>query len=178
MVRSVFVRRGQPVRHARPERRHRTALPQHGRLGRPDRQGRDARAPAVPDGRLRSLQSSQLRSAGERRRQRDLREDHADAVSDRRGRILSSDSARAQGHVLMMWWRIAAGVLAAVAMPHPSAAASPREPDPPTVVTVYWSSEDFTGTQEVDAAIQASLRSGLQRVDYFSEYLESDRFPE
>jgi signal transduction histidine kinase len=47
-----------------------------------------------------------------------------------------------------------------------------------TVLTVYWSSESFTGTPELDAVIQRGLQSDTERIDYFAEYLESDRFPD
>jgi hypothetical protein len=54
-----------------------------------------------------------------------------------------------------------------------SATASAR-----TVLAVHWSSESFTGTQEMDAVIQEVLRLRSDRIDYFAEYLESDRFPD
>jgi len=47
-----------------------------------------------------------------------------------------------------------------------------------TVLTLYWSSESFTGTPELDAVIQKVLRSHSERIDYYAEYLESDRFGE
>ena len=58
----------------------------------------------------------------------------------------------------------------------PAASAQPRSPR--TVLAVHWSSEDFPNTSVVDAAIREVLlsRPGA-RVDYFAEYLESDRFP-
>jgi signal transduction histidine kinase len=48
-----------------------------------------------------------------------------------------------------------------------------------TVLTVHWSSEDFPTTPVIDGAIRRVLlsRSGAP-VDYYAEYLESDRFPE
>jgi signal transduction histidine kinase len=46
-----------------------------------------------------------------------------------------------------------------------------------TVVTIYWSAEDFPSTPMVDAAIRGALRSQSDvPVDYFTEHLESDRF--
>jgi signal transduction histidine kinase len=46
------------------------------------------------------------------------------------------------------------------------------------VLAVHWSSEDFPSTPVVDAAIrQVLLSRGDAPVDYFTEYLESDRFP-
>jgi len=55
--------------------------------------------------------------------------------------------------------------------------ASAQGSSPRTVLTVYWSSESFPGTHELDGFIQDALRSGGDRIDYFAEYLESDRFP-
>ncbi|MGH9147323.1 MAG: ABC transporter substrate binding protein, partial [Vicinamibacterales bacterium] len=48
-----------------------------------------------------------------------------------------------------------------------------------TLLGVYWSSEDFPGSPVIDATIREVLlaRSDLP-VDYYAEYLESDRFPE
>jgi PAS domain S-box-containing protein len=47
-----------------------------------------------------------------------------------------------------------------------------------TVVAIHWSSEDFPSTTVMDAAIRDTFRShGDVAVDYFAEYLESDRFP-
>ena len=71
---------------------------------------------------------------------------------------------------------------AAVALlaPSPEAATSAPAPasSPLTILTVYWSSESFPGTQTLDAIIQKGLRSRSDRIDYFAEYLESDRFPD
>ena len=48
-----------------------------------------------------------------------------------------------------------------------------------TVLAVYWSSEDYPSNPVVDAAIRRALVSHAEvPVDYFAEYLESDRFPE
>ena len=47
-----------------------------------------------------------------------------------------------------------------------------------TVLTVHWSSEDFPATPALDAAIKQALVSDASLpIDYFTEYLESDRFP-
>lgn len=49
---------------------------------------------------------------------------------------------------------------------------------PRTVLTVQWSSEDFPGTAVRDAAIRKVLLSRADMpIDYYAEYLESDRFP-
>jgi signal transduction histidine kinase len=45
------------------------------------------------------------------------------------------------------------------------------------VVTIHWSTEDFPSTSVVDAAIREALVGRGMPVDYFTEYLESDRFP-
>src|SRR5262245_4989315 len=62
--------------------------------------------------------------------------------------------------------------------PSQEAATSAPTTSPLTVLTVYWSSESFPGTQALDAIIQEGLRSRSDRIDYFAEYLESDRFPD
>ncbi len=47
-----------------------------------------------------------------------------------------------------------------------------------TVLTVHWSSEDFPSTPLIEAGIrQVLLANATGPVDYFAEYLESDRFP-
>jgi PAS domain S-box-containing protein len=46
-----------------------------------------------------------------------------------------------------------------------------------TVLTIQWSSEDFPSTPAIDAAIRDAVTSSDTPVDYFTEYLESDRFP-
>ncbi|HEY7447653.1 MAG TPA: ABC transporter substrate binding protein [Vicinamibacterales bacterium] len=53
------------------------------------------------------------------------------------------------------------------------------QPGPPrTVLALHWSSEDFPGIPDVDGAIREVLLSRPDMpVDYFAEYLESDRFP-
>ena len=59
----------------------------------------------------------------------------------------------------------------------PTASAQPRSPK--TVLTVHWSSEDFPTNPVVDGAIREVLLSRSDTpVDYFAEYLESDRFQE
>ena len=57
--------------------------------------------------------------------------------------------------------------------------ASAQSTPPKTVLTVHWSSEDFPSNPVVDGAIREVLLSASDTpVDYFAEYLESDRFPE
>src|SRR5262249_54217818 len=72
----------------------------------------------------------------------------------------------------LMWSAVALTVLASGV----SANVSDPARSPRTVLTVYWSSESFPGTPELDAIIQRVLRSDSERIDYFAEYLESDRF--
>jgi signal transduction histidine kinase len=66
---------------------------------------------------------------------------------------------------------------AALALTAPSPATPATSGPARTVLTIYWSSENFTGTQALDAVILKAIRSGPVRIDYFTEYLESDRFP-
>jgi signal transduction histidine kinase len=47
-----------------------------------------------------------------------------------------------------------------------------------TVLTIHWGTEDFPGTQDIDAAIRAVLLSDMNApVNYYAEYLESEEFP-
>src|SRR5262245_41026855 len=58
-----------------------------------------------------------------------------------------------------------------------SASAQPRSVR--TALAVPWSSEDYPSNPVVDGAIRQVLHSHDEApVDYFSEYLESDRFPD
>jgi PAS domain S-box-containing protein len=60
-----------------------------------------------------------------------------------------------------------------------SVAVSTQSPHVRTVVAVHWSTEDFPSNATVDAAIAAVFRERPDlTVEYFAEYLESDRFPE
>jgi PAS domain S-box-containing protein len=71
----------------------------------------------------------------------------------------------------------AALVLLSVAWFCPAASAQQRAAK--TVLTIHWSSEDFPTNPIVDGAIREVLLSRPDMpVDYFAEYLESDRFPE
>jgi PAS domain S-box-containing protein len=66
-----------------------------------------------------------------------------------------------------------------IALVLPSVAASAPPPQVRTVVAVHWSTEDFPSNATVDAAIAAVFRESPDlAVEYFAEYLESDRFPE
>ncbi len=57
-----------------------------------------------------------------------------------------------------------------------SPTASAQAVAPRTVLTLYWSSESFSGTPELDAVIQKALYEHSEPIDYHAEYLESDRF--
>ncbi len=56
--------------------------------------------------------------------------------------------------------------------------ASAQSPAPRHVLAVYWGSEDFSSSPVVDAGIRQVLSHADVPVDYYAEYLESDRFPE
>ena len=57
------------------------------------------------------------------------------------------------------------------------AVAGAQAPSARTVLTVHWSAEDFPTTPLLDEAIRRAVLSGSDTpVDYFAEYLESDRF--
>jgi PAS domain S-box-containing protein len=75
-------------------------------------------------------------------------------------------------------WRqlIFALVILAPAASVPLASAQP--PAPRHVLAVYWGSEDFSSSPVVDAGIRQVLSRSAVPVDYYAEYLESDRFPE
>jgi signal transduction histidine kinase len=68
--------------------------------------------------------------------------------------------------------------LTLIASVWPTPTASAQAPSVRNVLTVHWSSEDFPSIPVVDAAIRDALVSRPDvPVDYYTEYLESDRFP-
>ena len=71
--------------------------------------------------------------------------------------------------------RILAALLPLLLLPPAVAMAQPAPVK--TVLTIHWSSEDFPANPVVDEAIRRSLRQQGLNVEYFAEYLESDRFP-
>lgn len=84
-----------------------------------------------------------------------------------------------KGHVLDMpgtYFPIAVLAFVGPLLVGPTASAQARHHK--TVLTVHWSSEDFPANPLVDGAIREtlSLRSSVL-IDYYAEYLESDRFP-
>jgi signal transduction histidine kinase len=82
-------------------------------------------------------------------------------------------ASRALPHSL----QVAAPALLAWVLLCPHVAAQSRRVQ--TVLTVHWSTEDFPSSPVMDNALRRVLRSrsGVP-VDYYAEYLESDRFPE
>jgi PAS domain S-box-containing protein len=69
-------------------------------------------------------------------------------------------------------------VLALLAVPSTTPTIAAEPPALRTVLTVHWSTEEFPSTPVLDAAIRQGLHAdATMRVDYFAEYLESDRFP-
>lgn len=59
------------------------------------------------------------------------------------------------------------------------ATAAAQPPSPRTVLVLHWGPEEFPATPSVNAAIREALTSQSDPpIDYFSEYLESDRFDE
>jgi signal transduction histidine kinase len=70
-------------------------------------------------------------------------------------------------------------VAAAMAAPCLYVAVAPAQSSTvKTVLAIHWSTEDFPSTPPLDAAIRETLLSWPDLpLDYFSEYLESDRFP-
>jgi signal transduction histidine kinase len=72
----------------------------------------------------------------------------------------------------------AAFTLAVLATAWISPTVTAQRRSPQNVLAIHWSSEDFPSTPVVDGAIRKALLSRANApVDYFTEYLESDRFP-
>src|SRR6267143_3907843 len=72
-------------------------------------------------------------------------------------------------------WRIATLTLALATY----VCAAEAQPQPRrTVLVVHWSPEEFPINPRRDAAIRAVLLASPETIDYFAEYLESDRFTE
>ena len=58
-------------------------------------------------------------------------------------------------------------------------AADAQEQPARTVLTIYWGPENFPGTEQIDSAIQHVLRThSAAPVSYFTEYLETEEFPQ
>jgi signal transduction histidine kinase len=69
---------------------------------------------------------------------------------------------------------VAVALFAATCM-GPAVSAQPRAAR--TVLAIHWGPEDFPASPVVNAAIREALRNSDLPIDYFAEYLESDRFP-
>jgi PAS domain S-box-containing protein len=82
-------------------------------------------------------------------------------------------TSRIRSRLAVAAWVVAVAIVAVVLVS--PAAAQPESV--PTVLTIHWSTEDFPSTPVLDAAIRETLGSLDTPVDYFAEYLESDRFP-
>src|SRR5258707_1039860 len=79
------------------------------------------------------------------------------------------------GFPLGRLWRIATLTLALATSVCPAEA----QPQPRrTVLVVHWSPEEFPINPRRDAAIREVLVAPSETIDYFAEYLESDRFTE
>jgi signal transduction histidine kinase/ABC-type uncharacterized transport system substrate-binding protein len=79
------------------------------------------------------------------------------------------------GSPLGRLWRIATLALALATYVGPAEAQSqPRR----TVLVIHWSPEEFPINPRRDAAIREVLLAPPDPIDYFAEYLESDRFAE
>src|SRR5262245_58201292 len=60
----------------------------------------------------------------------------------------------------------------------PAAASAQSETAPKRVLVLYWYSKDYSWNVNFDRTFQAALQSaGTGRFDYYSEYLEANRFP-
>ena len=73
---------------------------------------------------------------------------------------------------------IARALVAALFVSTLCTSVSAQERSPRTVLVVHWGAEEFPQTPAVNEAIRQALtsNSGLP-IDFFTEYLESDRFP-
>jgi PAS domain S-box-containing protein len=60
----------------------------------------------------------------------------------------------------------------------PSVARTQQPAGPKRILVLYWESKDFPGNARFDKSFQGGLRSApAGTVEYYSEYLESNRFP-
>ena len=72
-----------------------------------------------------------------------------------------------------MVWFISLVVLLSSQAPAVNAAATPKR-----ILTLYWYNKDFPSNAPFDRSFQAVLKSAPARsIEYYTEYLESDRFP-
>jgi len=74
--------------------------------------------------------------------------------------------------------RIAAVLLGIGVLALPSSGQGQRAASPKRILALYWYNKDYPGNAQFDQQFQADLRSGTQgRLEYYSEYLEENRFP-
>ena len=60
----------------------------------------------------------------------------------------------------------------------PSVVQAPQSRTPKRVLALYWYNKDFPGNVNFDRSFQARLNSsGIPNLEYYPEYLESNRFP-
>ena len=102
VVRSVGVRGRQSLRQPGTECRDWTGLPQCGRVVDQERAAWTAPWSAVSGGCVRRVQPSQLRPAGQYRRQPGVRQDYEDAAAHGRSRLIPPDST-GRAAVLLRW---------------------------------------------------------------------------
>src|SRR5262252_10804370 len=68
--------------------------------------------------------------------------------------------------------------LGAVLLFLPPAAIAEQPAAPKRILVLYWESKDFPGNARFDKSFQEGLHSApAGSVEYYSEYLESNRFP-
>ncbi|MGH7679312.1 MAG: hypothetical protein ACRENU_12655, partial [Gemmatimonadaceae bacterium] len=87
---------------------------------------------------------------------------------------LVSEAARPSARVLLL----CALLLCALLGSSPSIALAQPAPPPKRVLALYWYGRHDPANSAIEPALREALRSdGSLRVEYFSENLESDRFP-
>ena len=73
---------------------------------------------------------------------------------------------------------IVAALLAMALLPSPSGGQKQPAASPKQILMLYWYNKDYSSNPVFDRQLQACLRSGTQgRVEYYSVYLEENRFP-
>lgn len=74
--------------------------------------------------------------------------------------------------------RIALALVATLLVPTLCTDVSAQDRSPRTVLVVHWGPEEFPATPAVNTALGEALTSDSELpIDFFTEYLESDRFP-
>ena len=85
----------------------------------------------------------------------------------------ASSSARGVGFSLI---ETAALFAAIVILSLPPVARAEQATTPKNILVVYWGSKDFPGNVIFDQNVQAVLRSSPEWIEYYTEYLDIDRF--